>query len=57
MVKEDRPLAADIEVVAKMVSDGSLLETVESSVAKLRWFAILLLCCATQALALNEIGV
>jgi hypothetical protein len=57
MVKEDRPLAADIEVVAKMVSDGSLLETVESSVAKLGWFAILLLCCATQALALNEIGV
>jgi histidine ammonia-lyase len=36
MVKEDRPIAADIEVVATMISDGSLLEAVESSVGKLR---------------------
>jgi histidine ammonia-lyase len=36
MVRKDRPIAADIEVVATMISDGSLLEAVESSVGKLR---------------------
>jgi hypothetical protein len=36
MVKEDRPIAADTEVVATMISDGSLPEAVESSVGKLR---------------------
>ena len=31
MLKEDRPLSGFIEVVAKIVADGSLLESVESS--------------------------
>ncbi len=35
MVKEDRALASDIHEVYKMVSDGSLLEAVESSVGSL----------------------
>jgi histidine ammonia-lyase len=32
MVKKDRPLSAFIESVSKMISNGSLLESVESSV-------------------------
>jgi len=36
MVREDRALANDIESVTKMISDGSLLEAVESSVGPLK---------------------
>ncbi len=36
MVREDRPLAGDIEEVTKMISDGSLLEAVQSSVGSLK---------------------
>ena len=36
MVKEDRPLSAFIESVTKMISDGSLLESVESSIQPMR---------------------
>lgn len=36
MVKKDRPIVAHIEVVATMISDGSLLEAVESSLGELR---------------------
>lgn len=36
MVKEDRPLSESIETVTKMISDGSLLESVESSIQPMR---------------------
>lgn len=35
MVRQDRPLAGDIEAVTEMISDGSLLKAVESSVGPL----------------------
>ena len=36
MIREDRPSSADIQKVADMISDGSLLEAVEKSVDPLR---------------------
>jgi len=36
MVREDRALASDIESVTKMISDGSLLEAVQSLVGPLK---------------------
>jgi histidine ammonia-lyase len=36
MVKEDRPLSESIETVTKMISDGSLLESIESSIQPMR---------------------
>ena len=36
MIRDDRALAGDIEAIAKMISDGNLLEAVESSVGPLK---------------------
>jgi len=36
VIREDRAISADIESVTKMISDGSLLEVVESSIGPLR---------------------
>jgi histidine ammonia-lyase len=35
-LRDDRPLAADIEAVATAIGDGSLVEAVESEVGELR---------------------
>jgi hypothetical protein len=35
MIREDRPLSADIETVAAMISDGSLVEAIEAAVGSL----------------------
>ena len=36
MIRNDRALACDIEAVANMISDGTLLEAVESSIGPLK---------------------
>ena len=36
MIRDDRALAGDIETIAKMISDGNLLEAVESSIGPLK---------------------
>ncbi len=35
MIREDRPLSVDVETVAAMISDGSLVEAIEAAVGPL----------------------
>jgi hypothetical protein len=35
MIREDRPLSADVETVAAMISDGSLVAAIEAAVGPL----------------------
>jgi hypothetical protein len=37
MNRENRPLSADIEIVAAMIADGSLVEAIEAGVGLLAW--------------------
>ncbi len=36
MIKQDRPMSNLIEIVVNMISNGSILESVESSIQTLR---------------------